>query len=176
MNKMRQKQQELSQTQKDFIACFDEVSLQAHQNAKRKGFWDEQDDEILNDTNRLFCSIAIESCSIQSKKKGKKVKLLYRYEDLHVLSNDKKLIFQKLGLIVTEVVEASEVLLLYWGAKEHGINRQAKEYQEKFLEEVADIIIRSMDLAFYIGGSLGEAIIRKAKANLKRMHKHGGQF
>lgn len=42
-------------------------------------------------------------------------------------------------------------------------------------EEMADTIIRIMDMAAHKGWNLGDAIIAKAEFNKGRAHKHGGK-
>ena len=44
------------------------------------------------------------------------------------------------------------------------------------VEELADIIIRTMDLAEHFNIDIEEAIILKHKLNLKRKYKHGKKF
>lgn len=42
-------------------------------------------------------------------------------------------------------------------------------------EELADIVIRTMDLAHYLNIDLSKEIIMKMKINKQRPHKHGGK-
>jgi NTP pyrophosphatase (non-canonical NTP hydrolase) len=42
--------------------------------------------------------------------------------------------------------------------------------------ELADVVIRTMDLAAFLGIDLGEAVLEKHQKNLSRPYKHGKQF
>lgn len=69
----------------------------------------------------------------------------------------------KLALIHSEVSEALEV------------HRKGGK-RSKFTEELADIIIRTLDLAQAIDLDIGTAIIEKMEANESRPHKHGRRY
>ncbi len=69
---------------------------------------------------------------------------------------------QRLMLIASEVGEAEEAL--------------RTENMYNFQEEVADIVIRCMDLAGGLGFDLFEEIQRKHQYNLSRKYKHGKSF
>ncbi len=71
---------------------------------------------------------------------------------------------EKLALVHSEVSEALEEL------------RLPKISRNKFGEELADIVIRVLDLAEYSGINLGTVIERKHRKNLKRPYKHGKTF
>lgn len=65
----------------------------------------------------------------------------------------------KLALIASEVSEALEA------------HRTKQDYH--IGEELADIVIRTMDLAEALNINLAERIVEKAKANIARPFKHG---
>lgn len=65
----------------------------------------------------------------------------------------------KLALIASEVSEALEA---------HRTKDDAH-----IAEELADVVIRTMDLSEALGIDLAEAILKKAKANEARSFKHG---
>lgn len=65
----------------------------------------------------------------------------------------------KLMLVTTEVAEAAEAV--------------RNEDIENFREELADIIIRTVDLAHSCGISIGRAVDEKMKRNATRAHRHG---
>lgn len=75
-------------------------------------------------------------------------------------------VLAKLALVHSEVSETLEAV-----RKEHG--------SDKILEEMADIIIRLLDLYAgmraegWISGSLDEAVAAKAMTNMTRPQKHG---
>lgn len=79
-------------------------------------------------------------------------------EDLHPT-----LIDSKLMLIVGEVAEAEDAL------------RRGKG-DVAFAEELADIMIRTADLAGKLGINLNDAIYAKQKFNETRPYKHGKRF
>ena len=68
---------------------------------------------------------------------------------------------EKLMLIVTEVAEAMEEL------------RKEEFNEAAFNEELADILIRTFDLAGYLNLDLGNMINRKMDKNKKRPYLHG---
>jgi len=67
-----------------------------------------------------------------------------------------------LGLIGTEVSEAIAA-------------HRKGEPDEVVADELADIIIRTMDLAENMKIDLGKAVVRKHKFNMTRPFKHGGK-
>jgi NTP pyrophosphatase (non-canonical NTP hydrolase) len=74
----------------------------------------------------------------------------------------------KLLLIISEAVEAMEAL------RKNDITREDRV--EEFSEEVADIIIRTADLAGALGIDLEEVIMQKREKNKKRAIRHGKRF
>jgi len=74
-----------------------------------------------------------------------------------------------LALIHSEISEALESV-------RHGFPQsdQMKGY-DNFEIELADVIIRVMDLAEWMNIDLGSALVAKVKFNSNREHKHGGK-
>jgi len=72
---------------------------------------------------------------------------------------DYEAVLIKLLLIITEVSEASEAVRLL-------------DYNN-FKEEMADIIIRTLDLTQTMGIDIVKAIENKMEINKERPHKHG---
>lgn len=71
---------------------------------------------------------------------------------------------EKLCLIHSEVSEALEVV-------------RASEIHYRLLgEELADIIIRTMDLAEHLNINLEHAVAMKHRINMNRPYKHGKRF
>ena len=79
----------------------------------------------------------------------------------------------KLALIGTEVSEAIEELRNGHAADEHYYSDGGKP--EGLPSELADIVIRSFDLAAEVGFSLGEVIAEKLAYNGRRGRLHGGK-
>ena len=71
-------------------------------------------------------------------------------------------ISSRLMLIVSEVSEVLEAL--------------RKNDKENFKEELADIVIRTCDLAGGLGVDLQEEILKKINKNKNRPYKHGKEF
>ena len=77
----------------------------------------------------------------------------------------------KIALLHSEVSELLEA-----------IRTEGKPMSEKLpelplaAEELADIIIRTMDIAHYIGVQLGDAIVQKARYNTQREFRHERRF
>lgn len=90
----------------------------------------------------------------------------------------------KLMLIVSELAEAMEAdrapstlvsdKLASLVEKDGGSYRLGID-QTVFAEEMADAVIRIMDLCEWVGINLGNVIIDKAKYNESRSHRHGGK-
>lgn len=74
----------------------------------------------------------------------------------------------KLLLVVSEIIEAQEVI------REKDINKE--DNLDKFAEELADAVIRIADLAGAMSIDLEGAIIKKTEKNRTRPRKHGKQF
>lgn len=82
----------------------------------------------------------------------------------------------KLLLITSEVIEAMDVIRKefpsYYEAT-HSEYVRDERYQGHFAEELADIVIRVFDLAGFCDVKIGDEIIKKIKANLKREYRNG---
>lgn len=74
----------------------------------------------------------------------------------------------KLMLVVTELAEAAE------GYRKPGLSDKIPPYSIQE-EEIADAIIRLMDLAESDGMRIGAAIIDKLQYNTSRTYRHGGK-
>ena len=68
---------------------------------------------------------------------------------------------EKLALINSEVSEALEAYRKY--------------DDENLAEELADVAIRTMDLAAHLGINLEDQILRKNQKNSEREYRHGGK-
>lgn len=73
--------------------------------------------------------------------------------------------FARLVLIHTEVSEACQVV------KRHGL--EDEKYVEMYAEELADVLIRLLDLAGCVGINLEEAAIKKQAVNMQRPYMYG---
>ena len=106
------------------------------------------DEQIIESLNILSSR-----CHYNSKNKG-------FWDDLDPESPIVQL--AKLMLIDTESAEAAEAV--------------RKGDKENLGEELADIIIRVMDLAYAKRIDIGQAVMDKMKANAKRPKMHGGKL
>lgn len=70
-----------------------------------------------------------------------------------------ELMLGKLALVHSEVSEAAEAV--------------RENDSEKFIEELADIVIRVMDIAGNGGWDLGNVVVRKMEKNATREQRHG---
>ena len=68
----------------------------------------------------------------------------------------------KLMLVTTEVAEAAEV-----------VRNLLQESRSHLAEELADIIIRALDLSHAYGCDIGRAVAEKMEANRQRPYMHG---
>lgn len=81
---------------------------------------------------------------------------------------------QKLMLIVGEVAEAHEELRSSTDIHHHYHRADGKP--EGFAFELADVLIRTLDLAAAVGIDIGFAVEVKRGYNRQRPHKHGRKF
>lgn len=85
--------------------------------------------------------------------------------------------FLKVGLIGTEVGEAFDVHRKeYDDTDEDLITRMTAMQEDDFTEELADIIIRTLDLAGYLELDLGTAVVTKIEKNKDRPPRHGRRY
>ena len=75
--------------------------------------------------------------------------------------DDPKLLSSHLALVHSEVSEALEAL-------------RAQDISN-FAEELADVVIRVMNIADGVGISIGFEVLRKLEINRGRGHRHGGK-
>ena len=80
----------------------------------------------------------------------------------------------KLALIGDEVSEALKVHREeYEGIEGPNFNYMTAQQEQDFTEELADIVIRTLDLAGGLGLDIGNSITEKIKKNKTRPHRHG---
>ena len=78
---------------------------------------------------------------------------------------------RRLGLIVSEVSEALDVL------RKEGLPVEDTTEQDMFLEELADAIIRLLDLAEWVApGKIEDAVLTKHEKNAGRPYRHNRRF
>jgi len=83
----------------------------------------------------------------------------------------------KLALIGDEVSEALKVHREeYEGVEGPNFNYMTAQQEQDFTEELADIVIRTLDLAGGLGLDIGNSITEKIKKNKKRPHRHGKRY
>ena len=84
-------------------------------------------------------------------------------------TRDKYVIATKLALIHSEVTEALEELRN---------NEKVLDDSDKFMEELADIVIRTFDLSEAVKGEkgIGDHVMEKMEKNENRPYKHGKSF
>ncbi|MGK0740462.1 hypothetical protein ACSHWG_01035 [Leucobacter sp. Z1108] len=99
-----------------------------------------------------------------------------RYHDIEFSGDDEAMtehVLSKLALVGTEVAEAVEELRNGRGIREVYHSEGGKP--EGFPIELADTVIRLLDLAGMVGIDLGAAIRLKLKYNASRGKMHGGK-
>ena len=83
----------------------------------------------------------------------------------------------KLALIGDEVSEALKVHRDIYDDSDESVATSMTDMQEDdFVEELADIVIRTMDLAAALDLDLGNAIINKIEKNRDRPNKHNKRY
>lgn len=95
------------------------------------------------------------AANISEWRKGKGFSGIYHLDD----TRNKDLMLSKLMLVVTEVGEAAEAV--------------RKGDIENFKEELADTIIRVLDITHSMGVDISEEIANKMEVNEKRPFLHG---
>lgn len=135
-----------------FVSAFKQLAEEIHQTAREKGWWNNKDADFLD-------VVAAESKNIGTATQLNEIaaKLRNRNEG------------EMLALIHSEVSEALEGL-------RHG--NPADDKVPEFLAteaELADVVIRIMDMAHSRGWRVAEAIVAKAEMNKGRAPMHGGK-
>lgn len=82
----------------------------------------------------------------------------------------------KLALISDEVSEALKVHREEFTDTLENLNNMTAEQEYQFTEELADIVIRTLDLAGGLGLNIGESIMEKAEKNKTRPFRHGKRY
>jgi NTP pyrophosphatase (non-canonical NTP hydrolase) len=83
----------------------------------------------------------------------------------------------KLALVDTETSEALEVhRKLYDDAKPDPISGMTPMQEDDFAEELADGIIRLLDIAGFYELNIGDALVGKVEKNRHRIPRHGKRY
>ena len=144
----------MTNTQLQFIESFNALATEAHDTAVSKGWWSNEDAELLaviSTDERMSPKDSDALIEIASKIRNK---------------NDGEMI----ALMHSELSEALEAL-------RHGNPPDDKIPEFSGVEaEIADTIIRAMDLAAARGWRVAEALVAKMEMNKGRSVKHGGKL
>lgn len=122
-----------------------DLAAECHQNSADHGFWDFLDDDNVEDLDDAFVGLRQPRTSREVEKRSSAV-------------------LMKLMLLVTEVAEAAE---------EVRKNQMTERFREVFGEEMADVIIRALDLTEALGINIESAVNKKMAANRARPPMHG---
>jgi len=144
----------MTNTQQQFIESFNALATEAHDTAVSKGWWGNEDAEILSliaDGDQMDSQDSLRLSEIATRMKQK---------------NNGEMI----GLMHSELSEALEAL-------RHGNPPDDKIPEFSGVEaELADVIIRIFDLASQRGWRVAEALVAKMEMNKGRSVKHGGKL
>lgn len=94
-------------------------------------------------------------------------------------NDDTMLMMTKLGLVHTEISEALEKhRKFYEGEETSSISGMTPTQEQEFSEEMADAVIRILDIiGFYgLGEDFGDIMIAKIQKNRERPHRHGKRY
>jgi NTP pyrophosphatase (non-canonical NTP hydrolase) len=91
-------------------------------------------------------------------------------------SHNSLIIPTKLALVHDEVSEALQVHRDRYGDGPENDSGMTDDQEAEFAEELADIIIRTLDLAGYYKFPIGEIIDEKLEKNRARPPKHGKRY
>ena len=132
-----------------------ELARQVHENAKSKGFFDSE-----KNIGEMLCLIHSEvSEALEADRKDDHYNLETKYR--------KNKDFERASTWAFDIVDTSEEAWENWFRA---------EVKNTFEDELADIVIRVMDLAAFKGINLEEHISMKMRFNATREHKHGKAY
>jgi NTP pyrophosphatase (non-canonical NTP hydrolase) len=150
----RRRHKIMTNTQLQFIESFNALATEAHDTAVSKGWWSNEDAELL---------AVISTCARMSPKDSD---ALIEIASKISNKNDGEMI----ALMHSELSEALEAL-------RHGNPPDDKVPEFSGVEaELADVIIRIFDLASQRGWRVAEALVAKMEMNKGRSVKHGGKL
>jgi hypothetical protein len=95
------------------------------------------------------------------------------------ISDEAMIMMMKLALIHSEVSEALEVHRnFYDGEEASSISGMTPTQEQDFSEEMADAVIRILDVIGYygLGEDFGDILVAKIEKNRDRPHKHGKRY
>ena len=159
--------------EREFPKILATIQSMAYNMGKSKGFWEEQLTSTLDDNLNSMLDIVVAANQIEAARKGISVEdiSIFDIDIIQGVWDDKqKTISQKLALIVTEIVEAFDTL-----EDIDKLSNKLPDYTELSLE-LADVLIRLLDLSGWLKIDLGEGVLAKMKYNETRGHKHGNKF
>lgn len=89
---------------------------------------------------------------------------------------DLGLMATKLALIADEVCEAIRVHRDNYDGDVRPHSTMTDAQEEEFVEELADIVIRTLDIAGHYGFRLGDTVVAKVEKNRNRPYRHGKRY
>lgn len=132
-----------------------ELAKQVHENAKQKGFFEKE-----KNIGEMLCLIHSE---VSEALEADRIDNYFNAETNCNKNKD----FSKTGGWAFDIVESNEEAWLNWFRA---------EVKNTFQDELADIMIRVMDLAAFKGIDLEKHIALKMRYNSMREHKHGKAY
>ncbi|MEN6532316.1 MAG: hypothetical protein ABFD89_01550 [Bryobacteraceae bacterium] len=147
------------------IDSINELTESIHQMAKAKGFWD-RDERVRN----LIHSGKAALGHLMAAGGSAGVIPFLKRDLEQAEATPVRNYGEALALIMSEACEGLEALRNGNGPSDHIPEFSLIE------EELADVIIRTLDLAAGLNARIGEAIMAKIEFNAVRPHKHGKEF
>ena len=146
-----------------FVSSFNQLAFDVHSTAVAKGWWKSEEADTLRDNLRVHAETT-DAVSLGN------ASWLYDLADKLDRRNDGEM----LALVHSEISEALEALR--GKGADGGLLPDDKIPAFAGVEaELADAIIRIMDLAHARGWRVAEALIAKMEMNKSRSYKHGGK-
>ncbi len=158
---------------------------EVHKTAKNKGWWDPQspaEQQVAQDLAIITLLHRNLSADVEALRKGesppsKKITYEQAEQTVRAMHPARVLMLSKLALIHSEVSEAAESIYdSEWVASYDLQYAEGSKKPEGLLSELADVVIRCLDLAAHLGIELSRGMSLKHRFNKSRTHRHGNKL
>lgn len=152
-----------------YANVLNKLSKELHETSKSKGFWPDDEENFKEDLKELFKDAVHNKVFTELYLECFFNDVMYLTKK-HKAWDKEKSVSQKLLLVVSEISEALE------GMREGNKMDKHLPTIPNLNVEIADAVIRLLDLSHSLGIDLGKALTEKMAFNAKREHLHGKAF